>query len=56
MQAPPACLENSLYAVQFGIYGVFVIVFLLYEPKGLVGIWLRIRGFFENWPYKYKGM
>jgi branched-chain amino acid transport system permease protein len=29
-----------------------MILFLMFEPKGLVGIWVRIRTYFELWPLR----
>ena len=47
-------LKSYAFAAQWCIYGLLIAVFLLLEPMGLVGIWLRIRSFFEMWPYKFK--
>ena len=35
------------------IYGALVIVFLLFEPLGLYGIWLKIRNYWKGWPFTY---
>lgn len=35
------------------IYGVLVVVFLIAEPLGLFGIWLRIRNYWKGWPFSY---
>ena len=35
------------------LFAVIVIGFLLYEPMGLFGIWLRIKRYFMAWPFKY---
>jgi branched-chain amino acid transport system permease protein len=53
MWTVPIRIEQSLFAVQYGIYGLAILLFLLFEPKGLVGLWSRVRSFFENWPFKY---
>jgi branched-chain amino acid transport system permease protein len=34
-------------------FGLLIIVFLIVEPKGLNGIWARIKTCFKNWPYTY---
>jgi len=41
---------NSLDSL---IYGALVIVFLLFEPLGLYGIWLKIRNYWKGWPFTY---
>jgi branched-chain amino acid transport system permease protein len=35
------------------IYGLLIIVFLIFEPLGLYGIWLRIRNYWKGWPFTY---
>ncbi len=41
---------NALDAV---LYGALVILFLLFEPLGLYGIWIKIRNFWKGWPFTY---
>jgi branched-chain amino acid transport system permease protein len=31
-----------------------MILFLLLEPLGLVGIWRRIQSYFLLWPYRHR--
>ena len=50
----PQRLETYVFAVQYGAFGLFMGLFLILEPMGLVGIWLRLRSFFELWPFKFK--
>ena len=33
------------------LYGVLVIIFLLFEPLGLFGIWVKIRNYWKGWPF-----
>jgi branched-chain amino acid transport system permease protein len=35
------------------LYGVLVILFLLFEPLGLYGIWIKIRNYWKGWPFSY---
>ena len=35
------------------IYGVLIIVFLLFEPLGLYGIWVKVRNYWKGWPFSY---
>jgi ABC-type branched-subunit amino acid transport system permease subunit len=35
------------------LYGVLIIVFLIFEPRGLFGIWVRIRTYWKRWPFSY---
>lgn len=43
-----------LFAVNYAAFGVVMILFLLFEPQGLVGIWRRIQTYFLLWPFKHK--
>jgi branched-chain amino acid transport system permease protein len=35
------------------LYGLLIIVFLIFEPRGLYGIWLNIKSYFKRWPFSY---
>ena len=35
------------------LFAVIVCGFLLFEPRGLLGIWLRIKRYFQTWPFRY---
>ena len=35
------------------IYGALIVVFLIFEPLGLFGIWLKIRNYWKGWPFTY---
>jgi branched-chain amino acid transport system permease protein len=41
-------------AVRLGVFALLMWLFLVLEPEGLVGIWVRIRQFFELWPFSYQ--
>lgn len=41
------------YAAQWAVFGLLILAFLIIEPEGLVGIWRKIRNYFEQWPLKY---
>ena len=38
------------------VYGLVLVVFVLFEPMGLYGRWLKIRTFFQLFPFYRKGM
>jgi branched-chain amino acid transport system permease protein len=50
----PATWANSLFAVNYAAFGLVMILFLLFEPAGLVGIWRRVQDYFLLWPFKRK--
>jgi branched-chain amino acid transport system permease protein len=35
------------------IFGVLIVLFLIFEPRGLAEIWNRIKAFFRLWPFSY---
>jgi branched-chain amino acid transport system permease protein len=35
------------------IFGVLIVLFLVFEPRGLAEIWNRIKNFFRLWPFSY---
>ncbi|HEX6946476.1 MAG TPA: branched-chain amino acid ABC transporter permease [Acidimicrobiia bacterium] len=35
------------------LFGVLIVVFLIFEPLGLYGIWIRIRNYWKAWPFSY---
>jgi branched-chain amino acid transport system permease protein len=45
---------SDLAAVNQAAFGVVMILFLLLEPLGLVGIWRRIQNYFLLWPFRYR--
>ena len=42
--------------LQAVVYGVVLIAFVLFEPMGLYGRWLKIRTWFQLFPFYRKGM
>lgn len=43
----------NVFQLETVLYGVLVIVFLIFEPRGLFGIWLRLRNYWKAWPFSY---
>lgn len=35
------------------LFGVLIVVFLIFEPMGLYGIWIRIRNYWKAFPFSY---
>lgn len=35
------------------LYGVLIVSFLILEPRGLYGLWVRIRNYWKAWPFSY---
>ncbi len=47
-------IGDKIFEIQVGAFGVIMLLFLVFEPRGLVGIWARVRLYFELWPFKYR--
>lgn len=47
-------MGGNVFEVQIGFFGVLMLLFLMLEPRGLAGIWARVRFYFELWPFKYR--
>jgi branched-chain amino acid transport system permease protein len=35
------------------LYGLLIVLFLIFEPRGLYGIWVRVRNYWNAWPFSY---
>ena len=35
------------------LYGLLIVLFLIFEPRGLFGVWIRIRNYWKAWPFSY---
>ena len=47
-------LSSVIFAVNYAAFGLAMILFLVLEPQGLVGIWRRVQAWFLLWPFKHK--
>jgi branched-chain amino acid transport system permease protein len=47
---------GALFSVNYAAFGAVMILFLVLEPLGLVGIWRRIQTYFLMWPFKHRPM
>jgi branched-chain amino acid transport system permease protein len=47
-------LSSVVFAVNYAAFGLVMILFLVFEPQGLVGIWRRVQNWFLLWPFKQR--
>jgi len=40
-------------AIDEVIYGALIVGFLLFEPLGLFGLWVKVRNYWKRWPFSY---
>ena len=48
--AEPALTTSQIERI---LFGVLIMVFLIFEPLGLHGIWIRIRNYWKAFPFSY---
>jgi len=48
----PAGMINTFQFEQI-LFGLFIVGFLIFEPMGLYGIWIRVRNYWKGWPFSY---
>jgi branched-chain amino acid transport system permease protein len=46
-------LSFSLGQIERLLFGLFILFFLIFEPRGLWGVWFRLRNYFKAWPFSY---
>jgi branched-chain amino acid transport system permease protein len=46
-------LADQLPAVQVAAVGLVIVLFLLFEPRGLFRLWHRVLEYFRYWPFRY---
>ncbi|HEX6970537.1 MAG TPA: branched-chain amino acid ABC transporter permease [Micromonosporaceae bacterium] len=46
-------LAEQLPAVQAAAFGLVIVLFLLFEPRGLDRIWQRAKDYIRFWPFRY---
>ncbi len=43
----------NVFQLQRLLFGAMIVLFLVLEPRGLFGVWIRIRNYFKAWPFSY---
>ena len=43
----------NIFQVETVLYGLLIIGFLIFEPRGLYGVWVRSRNYWKSWPFSY---
>ena len=43
----------SVQQLEGVLFGALIVLFLILEPRGLFGLWLRIRNYWKAWPFSY---
>ena len=45
--------QLSVFDWNVVLFGALIIIFLIVEPLGLYGIWIKIRNYWKMWPFSY---
>lgn len=43
----------NVFQLETVAYGALIVVFLIFEPRGLYGLWVRLRTYWKAWPFSY---
>jgi branched-chain amino acid transport system permease protein len=56
MRALPGAQRYAgmMFAVNYAAFGLVMILFLVAEPLGLVGLWHRVQTYFLLWPFRHR--
>ncbi|MGO0121989.1 branched-chain amino acid ABC transporter permease [Desulfothermobacter acidiphilus] len=46
-------MVNLLSACQLILFGLVIIIFLIFEPQGLAKLWRSVKAYFRLWPFSY---
>jgi branched-chain amino acid transport system permease protein len=45
---------GEVFAVNYAAFGLVMVLFLIFEPLGLTGIWRRLQSYFLLWPFRHR--
>ncbi|GAB4349026.1 MAG: branched-chain amino acid ABC transporter permease [Gammaproteobacteria bacterium] len=43
-------METGMANIQFIVYGVILVLIMIFEPLGLYGLWIRAKRYWRTWP------
>lgn len=47
-------LASYIFAINYAAFGLVMILFLVFEPQGLVGLWRRAQNWVLLWPFRQR--
>jgi branched-chain amino acid transport system permease protein len=51
--SPDSFLARDLPGIKLLVFGLTIVLFLVFEPKGLARVWQRGKDYFRLWPFRY---
>jgi branched-chain amino acid transport system permease protein len=46
-------LSTQLPAIRNAMFGLVILLFLIFEPRGLARVWQRMKDYVRFWPFRY---
>jgi branched-chain amino acid transport system permease protein len=46
-------ISKNVVPLQVAAFGLVIVLFLLFEPRGLARLWQRTKDYFRLWPFRY---
>ena len=46
-------IMSYLFPLQTVVFGLLIVIFLVFEPHGLAEMWRRLKNYFRLWPFEY---
>ncbi len=46
-------VDQYIAFVRQGVFGVVIILFLIFEPEGIAKMWRNVKDYFRLWPFSY---
>jgi len=43
----------TVFQLEAILFGALIVAFIVLEPRGLYGLWLRMRNYWKAWPFSY---
>jgi branched-chain amino acid transport system permease protein len=53
LQGSVEIVADNVPALQVASFGLVIVLFLLFEPRGLHRMWQRVKDYFRLWPFRY---
>ncbi|MGH9034678.1 MAG: branched-chain amino acid ABC transporter permease [Acidimicrobiia bacterium] len=53
LRSSVALIGENVPELQLFVFGAVIVLFLLFEPRGLARLWQRAKDYFRLWPFRY---
>ncbi len=49
-------MKLSIFALQSAVYGLVIVMFLIFESRGLIAVWYRVKAWLLLWPFQRRSL